>query len=290
MRKLLVLLGVVGVSLSAPLIRISTAPSMVLVFYRVLIASVLLIPYALIRNREEFRQMGRKTALFCLMSGLFLGLHFASYFQALRYTSIASAVALVDTEVFFVAFMMFFFFREIIPLRAWAGILLTFTGSMLIALSDAGGGEHVLLGDLIALAGAACLAVYTILGKVCRKEISTTAYTTLVYSSAALTVLVILLCTGTPVLGYEPFNWLSALGMAVFCTLLGHSVFNWALKYESAAFLSTVKLLEPVFAAILGVLLFREIPSKQVMLGGFIVILGVYVYSRFSETPEKKAP
>lgn len=290
MRKLLVLLGVVGVSLSAPLIRISTAPSMVLVFYRVLIASVLLIPYALIRNREEFRQMGRKTALFCLMSGLFLGLHFASYFQALRYTSIASAVALVDTEVFFVAFMMFFFFREIIPLRAWAGILLTFTGSMLIALSDAGGGEHVLLGDLIALAGAACLAVYTILGKVCRKEISTTAYTTLVYSSSALTVLVILLCTGTPVLGYEPVNWLSALGMAVFCTLLGHSVFNWALKYESAAFLSTVKLLEPVFAAILGVLLFREIPSKQVMLGGFIVILGVYVYSRFSETPEKKAP
>lgn len=290
MRKLLVLLGVVGVSLSAPLIRISTAPSMVLVFYRVLIASILLIPYALIRNREEFRQMGRKTALFCLMSGLFLGLHFASYFQALRYTSIASAVALVDTEVFFVAFMMFFFFREIIPLRAWAGILLTFTGSMLIALSDAGGGEHVLLGDLIALAGAACLAVYTILGKVCRKEISTTAYTTLVYSSAALTVLVILLCTGTPVLGYEPVNWLSALGMAVFCTLLGHSVFNWALKYESAAFLSTVKLLEPVFAAILGVLLFREIPSKQVMLGSFIVILGVYVYSRFSETPEKKAP
>ena len=290
MRKLLVLLGVVGVSLSAPLIRISTAPSMVLVFYRVLIASVLLIPYALIRNREEFRQMGRKTALFCLMSGLFLGLHFASYFQALRYTSIASAVALVDTEVFFVAFMMFFFFREIIPLRAWAGILLTFTGSMLIALSDAGGGEHVLLGDLIALAGAACLAVYTILGKVCRKEITTTAYTTLVYSSAALTVLVILLCTGTPVLGYEPVNWLSALGMAVFCTLLGHSVFNWALKYESAAFLSTVKLLEPVFAAILGVLLFREIPSKQVMLGSFIVILGVYVYSRFSETPEKKAP
>ena len=290
MRKLLVLLGVVGVSLSAPLIRISTAPSMVLVFYRVLIASVLLIPYALIRNREEFRQMGRKTALFCLMSGLFLGLHFASYFQALRYTSIASAVALVDTEVFFVAFMMFFFFREIIPLRAWAGILLTFTGSMLIALSDAGGGEHVLLGDLIALAGAACLAVYTILGKVCRKEISTTAYTTLVYSSAALTVLVILLYTRTPVLGYEPVNWLSALGMAVFCTLLGHSVFNWALKYESAAFLSTVKLLEPVFAAILGVLLFREIPSKQVMLGGFIVILGVYVYSRFSETPEKKAP
>ena len=290
MRKLLVLLGVVGVSLSAPLIRISTAPSMVLVFYRVLIASVLLIPYALIRNREEFRQMGRKTALLCLMSGLFLGLHFASYFQALRYTSIASAVALVDTEVFFVAFMMFFFFREIIPLRAWAGILLTFTGSMLIALSDAGGGEHVLLGDLIALAGAACLAVYTILGKVCRKEISTTAYTTLVYSSAALTVLVILLCTGTPVLGYEPVNWLSALGMAVFCTLLGHSVFNWALKYESAAFLSTVKLLEPVFATILGVLLFREIPSKQVMLGSFIVILGVYVYSRFSETPEKKAP
>ena len=285
MKKLLILLGVLGVSLSAPLIRLANAPSMVLVFYRVLIAAVLLLPFALWLCRQELRRMRGKTWALCLLSGLFLGLHFSFYFEAIRHTSIAAAVALVDTEVFFVAFLMLFLFRERIPGRAWIGILLTFAGSLTIALSDAGGGDNVLLGDLIALAGAACMAVYTMIGRSCRREISTTAYTLLVYFSAAATVLAVLLCTGTPVFGYEPVNWLAALGMAVFCTLLGHSVFSWGLKYESAAFISTAKLLEPVFAGVLGVILFGEVPKGQVILGACVVILGVYVYSRFSETP-----
>ena len=283
MKKLVILLGVLGVSLSAPFVRISDAPSMVLVLYRVLIAALLLLPWVLLRNREELRRMGKKAFWLSVVSGLFLGLHFTCYFEAIRHTSIASAVALVDTEVFFVAFLMLLLFRERIPRRAWIGILLTFAGSVLIALSDAGGGDNILLGDLIALVGAACMAVYTIIGKSCRREITTTTYTLLVYASAAATVLVILLGCGTPLFGHAPVNWLSALGMAVFCTLLGHSVFSWGLKYESAAFVSTVKLLEPVFAGILGLLLFREIPKLQVVLGGCVVILGVYVYSRFAE-------
>ena len=61
MKKLLILLGVLGVSLSAPFVRISDAPSMVLVLYRVLIAALLLLPYVLLRNREELRRMGRRS-------------------------------------------------------------------------------------------------------------------------------------------------------------------------------------------------------------------------------------
>lgn len=289
MKKLLILLGVLGVSLSAPFVRISDAPSMVLVLYRLLIAALLLLPYGLLRKREELMRMKKRTLVLSVVSGLFLGLHFSCYFEAIHHSSIASAVALVDTEVFFVAFLLLFLFREKIPWRAWIGILLTFAGSVLIALSDAGHGDNVLLGDLIALAGAACMAVYTIIGKSCRKEITTTTYTLLVYSSAAVTVLVILLCRGTPLLGYPPVNWLSALGMAVFCTLLGHSVFSWGLRYESAAFISTAKLLEPVFASVLGWLLFREIPALQVIIGACVIIAGVAVYTRFAEAPAPAA-
>lgn len=283
MKKFIIILGVVGVSFSAPFIRISTAPSMVLVLYRVLIAALLLLPYELLCNREELLAIDKKSLLLCLLSGCFLGLHFTCYFESIRYTSIASAVALVDTEVFFLAFMMFFIFRERIPGKAWIGIVLTFSGSLLIAMSDARGGDHILLGDLIALAGAACMAIYTMIGRACRKSLTTTTYTFFVYSFAALTVLIILLCTKTPLFGYGAINWLCALGMAVFCTLLGHSVFSWGLKYESPAFISTAKLLEPVFAGILGVLLFKEIPKMQVIIGGCIIILGVYIYSRFSK-------
>ncbi|MBQ1367046.1 MAG: DMT family transporter, partial [Firmicutes bacterium] len=164
---------------------------------------------------------------------------------------------------------------------AWIGIGVTFLGSVLIALTDAGSGKNVLLGDLIALLGAFCMAVYTMIGRKCRQKISTTTYTSLVYFSAAVTVLLILVFSGQPVFGYAPVNWWTALGMAVFCTILGHSVFSWGLKYESPAFISTAKLLEPVFASILGLILFREVPGVLVIIGGLIVISGIYIYTRF---------
>ena len=273
MKKLIIILGVIGVSLSAPLVRISTAPAMILAFYRVAMASVILLPYVLVRNREEMKGMTKKDWILAVISGVCLGLHFSLYFESLRYTSIASSVVFVDTEVFFVALIMLMVFKEKIPPLGWAGIMATFLGSVIIALSDSGSGEGALLGDMIALTG-----------KVLRQRISTTTYTLLVYIAASLTVLVLLLITGVPLTGYQPVDYWAAFGMAVFCTLLGHSVFSWGLKYESAAFISNSKLLEPVFASLIGIVLFREIPRPAVILGGLIVIGGVFLYTRVSES------
>ena len=105
-------------------------------------------------------------------------------------------------------------------------------------------------------------------------------YTFLVYCSAALTVLVIALFSGLPLAGYGAENVLTAFGMAVFCTLLGHSVFSWGLKYLPPAFISTAKLLEPVFASVWGLALFGERPGVLTLLGGAVIIAGVALYSR----------
>ena len=127
------------------------------------------------------------------------------------------------------------------------------------------------------------MAVYTMIGKVCRQRISTTVYTLFVYAAAAVTVLVLLLAGGTPVFGYAPRNLWAAAGLAVFCTLLGHSVFSWGLKFESASFIATIKLLEPVFSSVFAFFLFGEVPAWLTVLGGVVVILGVYLYARFGE-------
>lgn len=279
MKKLMILLGVAGASLSAILVRLSDAPSMVLVFYRMLFSTVLLLPVALIRNREELKQMTRQEFLLSALSGVFLGLHFICYFSSLRYTTIAASVALVDTEVFFVALISRLLWKKSIPLLGWVGIGITFLGSLLIAGSDLGGGGNALFGDLLAVLGAVFVSVYTIIGTRVRKTRSTTVYTTVVYAMGALTVGLMLLITKVPVVGYEPVDYLSGLGLALFCTLLGHSVFSWGLKYESPAYVSTVKLLEPVFATILGLILFREVPGAVVVLGGLMVIFGVAWYA-----------
>ena len=214
-----------------------------------------------------------------LLSGAFLGVHFACYFESLRWTSIAAAVVLVDTEVLFVALASVLVLGKRLSRRAWAAVLLAFGGSVAVALADASGGS-ALRGNLFALAGSLCMAVYTMLGAVCRRRLSTTVYTALVYTSAAGTVLAAALVGGQALAGWGPVNLLAGLGMAVFCTLLGHSVFSWGLKYLPPAFISTANLLEPVLASVWGLLLFGERPGPLVVLGGGVILLGIALYSR----------
>lgn len=278
MKRLVVILGVAGVSLSAVFVRWSTAPSLILVLYRVGLAALLMAPPLFLRHREE--RLTRRDLGLCLASGACLGLHFAAYFESLRFTSIASSVVLVNTEVLFVALGSVLLLGRRLTGRAWLAVLLAFGGSVVIATADTAVGPDAVRGDLIALSGALCMAVYTMIGAVCRKHISTAVYTFLVYCSAALTVLVIALWSGTPLAGYGPVNLGTALGMAVFCTLLGHSVFSWGLKYLSPAFISTAKLLEPVLASAWGLLLFGERPGLPVLLGGAVIIAGVALYGR----------
>ena len=283
MKRLLVLLGVAGVSLSAVFVRWSTAPSLVLALYRMAFSAALLAPWTFLRCRGELRTISRKDALLCLMSGAFLGLHFAAYFESLRWTSIASSVVLVDTEVLFVALGSVLLLKKKLPGRAWLAVALAFGGSIVIALADTATGPDALRGDMIALTGALCMAVYTMIGVVCRRRLSTAVYTCLVYTAAAVTLLVITLAGGTPLAGYGAVNGLTALGMAVFCTLLGHSVFSWGLKYLPPAFISTVKLMEPVFASVWGLVLFAERPGLLTVLGGAVIICGIALYSRAAD-------
>ena len=283
MKKLIIVLGVLGASFSAIFVRLSQAPALVLVFYRMLFATAVLLPVVLVKHRKELKEMTGKEFLLSALSGVFLGLHFSCYFSSLRYTSIAASVVLVDTEVFFVAIISRLLWKKKISGTGWLGIAVAFLGSVLIALADSGGGSNVLLGDGLAVAGAVFVAVYTLLGTVVRRTRSTTVYTTVVYGTGCLTVLLVLLFSGTAVTGYHSVDYAAALGLALFSTLLGHSVFSWGLQYESPTFVSMAKLLEPVFATIMGILLFREVPGALVALGGIIVILGVGWYCKKAE-------
>ena len=161
-------------------------------------------------------------------------------------------------------------------------VILSLIGAVMVALADVGG-ETGFLGNALALTSTFLLAMYTMIGASVRSRISNTTYTFVAYGCAAVTVLAISLIGGTPLTGYGANNLLTALGMAILCTLLGHSVFTWGLKYLPPAYISTVKLLDPVFSALWGLLLFAEKPTLQVIVGGVIVIAGVFLYGRATE-------
>lgn len=280
MKKLIIILGTISISMSAIFGRMSTAPSVILVFYRMLFAVLLLLPVVLTKCKDELKNLNRQDVLRCACSGMFLGMHFTLYFQSLKFTSIAAAVVLVNMEVFFVALVMMFVWREKIPFKGLIGIIVAFLGTVIIAMADMGGGTNVVLGDIFAFIGSLCVAIYTMIGKKCRERLSTSVYTCFVYGFAALTVAVAAVATGISFVGHDPMNLAYAFGMTIFCTFLGHSVYSWGLKYLSASYITTIKLLEPLFAAVLGFFFFGEIPGVLVIVGGCVIIGGILWYSK----------
>lgn len=280
--KFIVLLGVLGVSFSAIFVRFITAPSAVIAFLRMTIAAALLLPFLLLKYREELKSLSLKKILPCVISGICLAIHFSSYFEAVKNTSVAASTVLVDMEAFFVAISLPIFFHERLSVKSIFFILITFIGSIIVATSGSSGGQNTAYGNIMALIGGAAVAVYTLIGKQCRKTMSTSVYTWLVYSSSAFTLLFLCLFTSTPVSGYPLFDYIFCAALAIICTLMGHSVFSWGLKYVETSFISTTKLGEPVIATLLAAAFFGEAPGIRATVGGMAVITGIYLYIRHS--------
>ncbi|WP_333859478.1 DMT family transporter [Clostridium sp.] len=279
--KLLLLVGVLGVSFSSIFIKYSNAPSLVIATYRLGWTVLILIPVIGIKFKGEILTLKREDILWNILSGFFLAIHFSLWFESLKFTSVASSTVLVSTEVIFSALGFVLVFKGRINKKGVLAIVITFLGSVVIAANDYGGGKNVLYGDALALFAAVMVAVYTLIGRKQRTHLSTTVYTFVTYSACFITLMIFDFISHTPIYGYGIREIILGLLLGISCTLLGHSVFSWCLKYLSPSFVSSAKLLEPVFASILAVFIYGEIPGTSQIIGSIIVIGGVYMYSRY---------
>ena len=279
---IMIVVGILGISASAIFVRYSTAPSAVTAAWRLLWTVLLMSPVVFTKKqvRQEMRDLDQKSLLLSCVSGLFLAIHFAVWFESLKHTSVASSTTIVCTEVIWVCLGYCLFLKGKLSKKALLAIGVTLGGSVLIAWSDSSTGGGHLYGDLLALIAAVAVAVYTLIGRVVRERASTTVYTYLVYSTCAAVLLGLCLVQGQSLIGYGISAVVVGLLLAVFSTILGHSIFSWCLKYFSPAFVSASKLCEPVVAAILAVFLFGELPALLQLLGGGLILGGVYGYSR----------
>lgn len=286
--NLVLVVGVIGVSCSAIFVRYSQAPPLITATGRLLWTVLLLTPSAWGKHRPDWKAVKRKDVCRCAISGGFLALHFVSWFASLRYTSVASSTALMSTEVIFTA-LGFLILGGKLGRKAWGCILAAFAGSVLIGLADGGGGSDALLGDVLSLLGALFITVYTLIGRLERERLSNTVYTYLTYVFCAAALLLMDLATGTPLAGWGLREVGIGFCLGFFCTLLGHSLFNWCLKYRNPAYVAAAKLCEPIAASVLAVFLFGEIPSAMQFLGAVLLLAGVFAYAGLERKAERGA-
>lgn len=283
---IMICVGVLGISLSSILVRYSAAPSALTAAWRLLWTVIFMTPVVLGKAsvHREMKALDRKTVLFSVLSGLFLAVHFVVWFESLKHTSVASSTTIVCTEVIWVSIGYCLFLKGKLSPKSVLSICVTLAGSFLIALADSGAGEMNLYGDILALIAAIAVAVYTLIGRVVRTGVSTTVYTYIVYSACAAVLVVLCLIQGHGFFAYGVSSIVVGILLAVFSTILGHSIFSWCLKYYSPSFVSASKLCEPVAAAAMAAVLFGESMSGVQIMGGSMILGGVLYYS----TAEKK--
>lgn len=279
---LAVLVGVFAVSFSALFVRLTTAPALIIATYRLLFTFLILAPYALLRHRPELISLSWRERGLAAASGLCLALHLVTWFASLRYTSIASSVVLVTTQPVFVVIGSWIFFRERVSRLAMVGGALALVGSFIIGAADFQIGKEAFWGDLLALTAAVFVSGYLLIGRRLRGNIDLPVYTFYTYGSSAAALIIASIATGTPFAPYPARDWILFLALAIVCTVIGHTVFNWVLRYVQASVVSVSVLGEPLGAILWASLFLREYPTLRQTIGACFIFGGLFIFTRFS--------
>ncbi|MBI3242725.1 MAG: DMT family transporter [Chloroflexi bacterium] len=295
-----IVIGVLAVSAASIIIRYALAagaPPLVIATYRLAFASLALAALVAARHRAELARLTRRDLLLAGGTGVFLAAHFAAWITSLQFTTVASSAVLVSISPLLVGVLSFVAWREKMSRALIIGLIVSLIGGVIVGLADvcavSRGGVacppladfvqgRAFAGDLLALAGAVAIAFYWLIGRRLREalRVSLIPYIFLSYSTAAITLLTTVIVSRQPLVGYPPaaYFWMAVLALVP--QLIGHSAFNWALRYLSATYVSVTVLGEPVGSTILAVMLLNEAPGPLKLGGGGLILVGILLASQ----------
>lgn len=279
-------IGVVSVSTSAIFVKLADAPAEIIAFYRLFFSFLMIAPIFLLKYRHSLVGISKRDWIFSTASGVLLAFHFILWFESLNYTSVASSVVLVTLQPLFAFVGTYVFFKEKVSSMGVISGILAIIGSVIISWGDYLVSGWALFGNMLALIACAFVTGYLLFGQDVRKRIDVVPYTFVVYGISSVTLLVYVFILGNSLIGYQSSDWVYFLFLALIPTLLGHSLFNWVIKWLSTNVISMSILFEPVGAIILAYFILGEKLTLTQTVGGFIVMISIGVYLR-SETTEK---
>ena len=280
----LLVVAIVSVSFAVIFIRLAEAPSVTIAAWRLIFSAVMISPFALGSRRviEELRSLERKEVLWLFLSGFFLSLHFLFWIASLSLTGVTSSVVLVAMTPLFVGLFSIFIMKERVPAIFWAGLVLAICGGIAIGWKD-------LTTDGFRWKGAVAAAGYFLVGSRMRKHLSLVAYVFPVYCFSSIVLILVAALSGTALFGYAGRTYMYCFLLALMCQIMGHTLFNWALKYVKTTVVTFAVLGEPVGASILALIILREAPLWTELVGGVFIIIGLFIVIRYGNSRREEA-
>jgi len=264
-------------SSAAILVRFATqASDLSLAFFRLVIAAAAMVILAL--ATKNLRGVKRCELALAGVSGIFLSLHFMAFIVAVRETTIANATFLVNTSPVMLAVLSPLLLKERTTSREGVSIIVAIFGVLLVANAGNGFGSFG-LGQVSALLAAFLVSVYSVIGRFLRtRGLDTACYTAYAYSFGTLVALLVVAGTGATVYhAYNIQNVLAILGLGLFPTAIGHTLYNYSLGSVKTVTANIVPLLEPIIASGLAVTLFGEVPTLVEVCGYALILVAVVI-------------
>lgn len=282
-------IGIIAVSFSSIFVKWSQAPVSVQGMYRLLFTLLLMLPFVW-KQFAYMRKISNKDAVLLFLSGTFLALHFLFWMGSLKLTTVASSTILLSLQPVFVMVGAYIAFREKTSKAAMNGMIVAITGAIMIGWGDIGISIQHIQGDILSILGTIVVAVHMLIGQKLLKTLPATLYSFIVFLTAVIVFAVYNIFLEIPMTGYPDKEWGIFLLLAIIPTVFGHVLFNWLLKYVTAATISMAILGEPVGASLLAYLLIGETLSFTQWLGGAIVLTGLYYFLQNTRKQKKDKP
>lgn len=283
-------IAVAAVSTSAPIIAACGAPALAIAFWRCFLGSAATAPVVLRTGLRRWRALTAAQWRGLLLAGVFLAAHFGTWIPSLRFTSVASATALVATQPVWAALIARIGGTRI-GAGVWAGIAVSLAGVVVLTGVDFSLDPRSMIGDVLALVGAVLAAAYVTAGERARQRLTTSDYTFVVYLTAAALLVVACVAAGAPLAGYDARDWLLILALTAIAQLLGHTLINHALRSTSATVVSLAILFELPGAVLIAGVWLRQVPPVQVLpalvllAGGLVLVVRSARATEPLETP-----
>ncbi len=268
---LLILLGIVSISFASIFIRLSRSSPIVISTYRMGISSLILLPIFLFKKEK----ICKKDFILFFLSGTFLAFHFYTWITSLRFTTIMSSTVLVTTNPIFVLIFSYLLFKKIPKIKTVLAIILSILGIILMSY----GREFStnMKGNILALLGAIFASLYIISNYSLRKKYDLINVIFRVYFISFIILFFISLFLRINLIFLPKREFLLLFLTSLFPQVIGHSIFNYALRFFSPTFISLTILGEPIGATLLGIIFFNEVPKFLEILGGFLIIFAILI-------------
>lgn len=270
-----------GITWSAIFVRWAGIPGAASAFYRVVIAAAVLIPWWLVRGPR--RPVSARAAAVAVAGGVFFALDLALWNTAVLRTQAAIASILGNNTPVFVGIMSWLVFKRRPRASFWIGLALALGGCLVILSADlrrAADGAGSLTGDLLALVASVFFAGYLVTTERVRRAMDTLTFNTLSICGSAATLLAVCLLFDLPLTGYAARTWWALAGLGLVSQLGAYYALVYALGHLPATITSVGLLAQVPGTALLAMLLLGEPLTVMQMLGGLVVLVGIWVVNR----------